>query len=444
MRRISIIGGGAAGTMCACLLAEAGFTSVELFEAGDALLRKVAATGNGRCNFTNKKIGASHYTGGSYEFASEILEHFDSEAAQEMFYRLGVPAVALESGMVYPHTMSARSLCDALETRLKHAEIKVRLNTKIVRIEKPETAGPYRLFDEQGKAGEFETVILATGGAFGIGRDERSEGYRLATELGHTMTRLHPGIVALRVVENDICKRLRGLRCQVALTVLDGETEEKADSAGFREALKGLSAKELERISFRDEVLFADYGISGIAALKASNLCLDLLAEGKRCSVELDFYPDMKRKKLAAYLRCLCSLYSARTAEEVLCGMLPEGLAVEVLRSVGVDPGRGANRLSDEEIELVSHAIKHFRLHVTGPRKKDHGQVTCGGINTEEVDPVTLESRLRSGLFFMGEMLDVQGRCGGYNLHWAWASAARVTLACIGRRAQTGRNTCFE
>ena len=443
MNQVSIIGAGASGCMLACCLAELGVTGIHVYEKSDRILRKVAATGNGRCNFTNEFIHASYYTGENTGFVESVLSDFGAKEAKELFRRMGLLSRTLESGMVYPHTMLARTLCQVLENSLHHQkEITVHTETPIVRLERERTAGPYTLVDEKGNRCESTHVVLATGGAYGIGKDERSQGYSLATSLGHTLTRLHPGIVALKVKESEICRRLQGLRQQVMLTVLDEKQESKIKKEGFLTGMGTPSTRELEKLQFSGEVLFTDYGLSGLAVLKASNVCLDYLQQGKACSLAIDCYPSVKRHELRRFLRGLKTIRAEWSVKDALAGVLPEALMEEILQYLEISPETRMYRLKDEDFEAISRCIKHLCFHVTGAKKKDHGQVTCGGIRVEEIDASTLESRLRKNLFFIGEIMDVQGICGGYNLHWAWASAYRLSKVLC-RRISGGRKGCF-
>lgn len=392
--RIAVIGGGAAGLTCAALLAEVG-REVHLYEA-HSLLQKVLASGNGRCNFTNETMETRFYTGGTASFVEPTLRTFGAREAVLFFKRLGLLSKTLKSGMTYPYAMDAKTVVRTLQNWAENAGVVFHLEETVKNLKKG------FCFDTSQGERTAERVVVATGGAY-TAKGVFSPAYRLVKDLGHTITPLHPGIVALTTSEPDLCTRLAGLRRAVRLTLCP---EEASDS----------------EFSYTGDVLFAGGCLSGIVALKASNRCLERLQSGARCFVELDFYPDVEETALLSFFQRVQKAHSNWDVREVLGGSLQEPLLDVVLR-------RMAREKTKDVWRQAVHWTKHFSLEITGSRKKDRGQVTCGGISTEQVDPQTLESRLVSGLYFVGEVLDVQGECGGYNLHWAWASAHAAAAA---------------
>lgn len=368
--KIAIIGGGASGCVLAGLLAEEGI-EVSLFEQSSRLLRKVLATGNGRCNFTNDSISTEYYIG-DQKLIGKVLGDF---SAKKFFHRLGLAYHTLESGMVYPATMQAKSLVDRLEVWLKHLNVKIYYNKEITKLEKKDGH-----FFIDGKS--FSICVLATGGSYGIEKKEFSLGYSLAKDMGHTLTGLSAGIVSLTSPDKELYLPLQGtkLLCKV-------------------------SYKEK---SFLDDLLFTNYGFSGIGILKLSNTLL--MDGGDR--FEIDLLPFWQEEDLKRDFQRLAKAFPSWSDVEILSGYLPEELARYILY-------RSKDLLSSIGL------LKKMQVNVSGCRKKDHGQITCGGVNTQDIDD-HLESKLTKGLFFTGEILDIQGECGGYNLHFAWASAHHV------------------
>ncbi|MDY3051715.1 MAG: aminoacetone oxidase family FAD-binding enzyme [Ndongobacter sp.] len=419
MRKIIIIGAGASGVSLAVQMAEMSDVSITLLESSDKPLRKLLATGNGRCNFTNAQMSASCYTGEGRAFVREIVTAYGTKEAKRQFLDLAVPSRTMESGMVYPYSMSAKSVCDALLHALTHQEnARLYCTERVVQIEKS-ARGAFSVRSDSGRAWTAEAVVLATGGAYGVGKKEVSNGYRLVKELGHTTTRLHPGIVALTVTEAGWCKRVTGVKQHVRLDITS--------------RAKQSSAPAERLFSYEGDLLFTDYGISGIAVLKASNQCLDLVARGEECVVHVDFFPEWKVPELNAYLNVLITKRGDWTLAQLLSGMLQHALAQALPERVALPGARKTALLSSQELMRLTEGLKGLPLTVTGARKKDRGQITCGGLSLEYVNAGTLESTLCPGLFFAGEVLDVQGICGGYNLHWAWASADRIAQTLTNR-----------
>ena len=416
--RVAIIGGGASGVCLAGLLAEQSRPDrpleVEIFDQGEALLRKVLATGNGRCNFTNLDISLDHYTGESREFPGPILESFGFEEATAFFRRLGLPSRVLDSGMTYPATMKADSLVRILEAWVHHQGVRVRLSCEIRAVEKKD--GAYRVQDGEGKVrGPYQALVLATGGAYGIGKKEWSRGYSLVKDLGHRLTPIHPAICGLVVRESDFCGEATGDKLEAGFRMVNGEGRIKTRSG---------------------DLLFTDYGISGMGVFRLSNDLLGMVGDGVAPEVTVDLLPDLSLEEGADILG---SLYESRKdwkAEEALAGLFPVKVLQATLEEGGIQPDQALSQAPLSQYEAWLASSKTMIFHVEGARKKDHGQVTCGGLATGQVDPRSLESVLTPDLYFMGEVLDVQGECGGYNLHWAWASAHAVSRAIQNRIAK--------
>ena len=416
--KIAVIGGGASGCLLAGLLAQAGSSDrqwqVSLYEASGQLMRKLAATGNGRCNFTNVHLSPDHYTGGSSGFVEKTVSRYGHEEIRNFFSGLGLPSLSLESGMTYPRTMMASSMIRAIGRWLADLPVHIVLSSRLVGLEKlSETGkrGNYRLSFEDGQNREADLVVLSTGGGYGIGKKEWSEGYSLAKQLGHTISRLHPGIVALRLEEADFCKKLAGLKLAARI-----------DIAGTDR-------------SFQDDLLFTDYGISGIAVLMASNDILDRMEEGGGGRILVDLLPDYSRREAEDYVLSLKRAHPTWTPADLFTGLLPEDLIQALaekssgslhIEGLNLPAGRS---FQEEDLTGMVTKIKKLPFTVIGARKNDRGQISCGGINRREIDGERLESKLADNVFFTGEIMDVQGECGGYNLHWAWASAFQVNQA---------------
>lgn len=414
MQSVAIIGGGASGVTLASLLAsrtiEENYLDVHLFEAGDDVLRKVAATGNGRCNFTNNDISPDYYTGGTDNFVKCIISDFSTEEAISFFRDLGVESVSKESGRIYPKTLMAKTVVDALKNFLYHSEVIVNLNSKIVDISINEDDKWYLKVEKQEAdifSGPFDYVIIATGGSYGIKKDEWSNGYSLVKSFGHEIKPLYPGITALNVEEKEFCKKLKGVKQRVAVS--------------------GMGKRMI------DDILFTETGISGIAVFKISNYYLyeirkheietDYHDSDYEIPIEIDFLPDNSAKNYAILWNNVAEIHPDWTVLEIISGAIYREIASSILLKLNIDESRKGAIISSKCFYKIAEAAKCVELNVLGANKHSHGQITCGGLSTEYIDAETLESKKVKTLFFTGEVLNVQGECGGYNLHWAWASA---------------------
>ena len=407
--KIAILGGGASGFALAGLLSDQARDlglEIEIFEQGPSPLRKVRATGNGRCNFTNRNMGPEFYTGGSSSFVKPILEKFSYSDALKFFEDLGMPALTLESGMTYPRTLSAETVASLLYSKALHGGVKISEARKVIALHRL-GEGFELILETPGKGPisiEKDLVVLSTGGAYGIGKKEWSNGYSLVKDFGHGLSPIHPGIIGLKVQERDLCQILSGLKMEAEFTLVVEGKEEKKEK------------------TFSGDLLFTDYGLSGMGIFRLSNQALDALWEKEKVFLKINFFPDLSQEALSQFLFRQFQNHPW-TAEEAVRGILSPRAAGPLLKLSSIDPGAPTKRISMESIEAFSALLHGLVFHPVGVQKKDHGQVTCGGISTNLVDSKTLMSKVCPGLFFTGEVLDVQGICGGYNLHWAWASA---------------------
>lgn len=406
--KLAIIGGGAAGvslvSFIACQVGDEKLPEIDLFEASDRTLRKVRASGNGRCNFTNRNMGPGFYTGSEKDFVKQGLDTFSFEQACEFFRKMGLPYRTLESGMTYPSTMKAESLCLVLEAGMKYSGCRLHTESEIVGLSK----NPDGFFLKEKSKGQerpkvygpFDAVVLASGGAYGIGEKERSCGYSLAKSLGHSISSLHAGIVGVKAEEKDFCRKLSGIKIVAGLS---------------------YGSKYIE-----DDILFTDYGLSGMAVFRASNEILDEVKDKNNYKIHLDLMPHISENDLFVELGLLMAKRKNWMIEDCLRGYLHKEIVVETLKKIGLDPKSEVAGIDKSEIKAWIKQIKSMEFTVTGTRNKDKGQVTCGGISCTDVDPSSLESKLCENLYFAGEILNVQGTCGGYNLHWAWTSAKLI------------------
>ena len=390
--RVLVIGGGAAGMMAALTAAENGH-QVTLLERQARVGRKLMATGNGRCNLTNHHVSPTHYHGGE-GFCDHALAAFDVGSTLQYFAGLGLLTVVEDSGRVYPFSNMAGSVLDVLRFALENHRLDLHTACPVTGIRKK--GDSFLVRTESG--GEFtaDRVILAAGGAAGGKVGGVMDGYQLAKSLGHHRTALYPSLVQIKT-EPTYPRALKGVKAECGITLRrDGETVAQN----------------------RGEVLFTEYGVSGPAIFDLSRAAAT--AGGTLCCV-LDFFPDWEPREALDWLRQRRTSAGDREAGTLLTGALHSRLGQMVCKAAGFTNQRAAG-LDDAELQRIAAQAKGFALPVTGVCGFDQAQVTAGGLRCDEFDPRTMESRLTPGFYACGEVLDIDGDCGGYNLQWAWSS----------------------
>ena len=389
---IGIIGAGASGMAAALSAAECENVQVILFERQARVGRKLQATGNGRCNLTNLFLTSQNYHGNAPEFAEHALTRFPVSATIEWFNRLGLYAVAEESGRVYPYSDQANSVVDVLRFALEKENITLVPGFEVAKVRK--TADGFRV-EGNGEVYDCDKLIIACGGLAGTKLGGSMCGYQFLRGFGHHITKLRPNLVQLKSSWTG-CASLKGVRTNCRATIYH-------DGNIFAES--------------KGELQFTEYGLSGPVIFEISrDVC-----QGKGHWVcHLDLLPDMDKPFLMNLLR-----QRGKTnlpTDELFTGILHNRLGRVVAQNAGIRGGMKIADLRDDELELAADTAKSFKIDLTEPMGMEHAQVTAGGADTDEFDPATMESRLVSGLYACGEVLDIDGDCGGYNLQWAWSS----------------------
>lgn len=391
--KVAVIGGGAAGLAAAITAAEAGH-AVTVLERQGRVGRKLMATGNGRCNLSNLNWGPENYHGQDPAFALPALAAFPPAAALDFFRSLGLLTVAEPSGRVYPRSDQAGSVVDVLRLAAAARGAELRTGAEVLSLCR---AGDGFALALAGETVTADRVIVCCGGLAGEKLGGTKSGYALLSSLGHRRTPLHPALVQLRT-DPTYVRALKGVRAE-ARVVLEEAGAVIAQSAG--------------------EVQFTDYGISGPAVFEVSRAAST--AAGA-VTARLDLLPGLPRGELEDLLARRVEDLPGLPLENLLTGMLHNRLGQTVLRYAGFGLSGTADGLTGADLSRTAAAVKDFALPVTGTLGFDAAQITAGGMDTVEFDPHTLQSRLVPGLYAAGEVLDVDGDCGGYNLQWAWAS----------------------
>ena len=394
METIIIIGAGASGMMAALTAAEAPGRRVILLERQQRAGRKLLATGNGRCNLTNTGAAIENYHGESRAFAAPALDAFPPRAVLDFFRGLGLVTVEEYGGRVYPLSDSANSVLDVLRFHLDARGVELKA-AEPVREVKREKQGFTVVTDSERL--HADKLIVACGGAAGARLGGVSDGYELLKMLGHKRTALYPSLVQL-VTAPEYPRALKGVRADCALRLYAGESL-LAESSG--------------------ELQFIETGVSGPAVFDLSRAAA---TGGKGLILAADFLKDYDEASLLALLKQRRATLPGLPAGDMLTGIVHNRLGKMLVKYAALNANTLLRELDDGALKKLVGACKDFRLPVQGTEGFDKAQVTAGGVKTSGFNPETLESWFVPGLFACGEVLDIDGDCGGYNLQWAWAS----------------------
>lgn len=408
MTQVLVIGGGASGLMAAICAARAG-AEVTLLEQNKQVGKKLMATGNGRCNFSNRDQALSHYRGGTPDFAGTALKAFGLSETLDLFRELGI-VVRDRGGYLYPYSDQAAAVVDILRMEAERQKVKLALNTRVHKI----TRKGGRFFVEtKGWTYEGDALILAAGSCAAPQTGSDGSGYELAKDLGHSLIKPLPALVQLRT-KDPAFPKLAGLRMEAYAALYSGEKLLAEDTG---------------------EVQFTEYGLSGIPIFQVSRYGVRALDQGRKVRAVLNLLPYLKREEAAAFWEDRIGKCAHKSAGQLLVGLFPKKMADCLLKRAGISPEKKAGAFTQEERETLCRAAVSFEVVLSGYNGFDRAQVCSGGVNTNEVNPETMESRLVPGLYFAGELLDVDGACGGYNLQWAWTSGylAGCSSAFMGR-----------
>ena len=397
---VGIIGAGAAGMAAALAAAENPNVQVVLLERQARVGRKLQATGNGRCNLTNLHALEGGYHGNEPSFADTALRAADPEAVLSWFEGLGLLTVAEESGRVYPYSDQANSVVDVLRLALCKENITLRTGFEVQKIRKTEDGFSLESPEETVCC---QKLIIACGGLAGTKLGGSMSGYKLLGKFGHRATRLRPALVQIKSDWHG-CVALKGVRANCHVQILrDGE-------------LFAWSSGELQ---------FTEHGLSGPVIFEISR---DVCAGAGEWTALLDFLPQLGKEDLKQRLESRRN--TDLTTDDLLTGILHNRLGRVLCKCAEIRAASPVADLSDAELARLCEAVKRLEVTLTEPLGMDAAQVTAGGVLTRDFDPATMESKLVPGLYACGEVLDIDGDCGGYNLQWAWSSGL-----CAGRHA---------
>ncbi len=394
MNRVAVVGGGSAG-MIAAIAAARGGARVVVLERMERVGRKLLATGNGRCNLANANLDLRRYHGGDPGFVDKVLASFGLERTLDFFASLGIEPVVEEGDKVFPRSGQASSVLDVLRHEMARLGIEAFVSAPVTRLARREggwkaTTGERELHADR--------LILAAGGKAAPNLGSNGSGFTLARSVGHRIVEPFPALTRIRL-SAPFLKRLKGVKFNAAASLLDDGTLRRREAG---------------------EVLFTDTGVSGPPILQLSRIVGGSTAAGA-IALSLDLAPDIDPAALEDRLAHRFAR-PGMNAEFALVGFVNKRLIPVLLSEAGIAPAQPADVVGREGARRLARLLKDWRLPVSGTGSWMEAQVTAGGVDTSEVDPGTMASLMAPGLHLAGEILDVDGDCGGFNLQWAWSS----------------------
>lgn len=398
-RRVMVIGGGASGLVAAIAAARQG-ADVTILEHMDRVGKKILSTGNGRCNMTNLSMRAEHYRCSQKQFPMKVLDRFSVWDTLTFFDELGI-VTKNRNGYIYPNSEQAAAVLDTLRLEAEQLGVKIQCDCHIRQAKQVKKSGR-RQFQIEADLGTFfcDTMILATGSKAAPVTGSDGSGYELAKAFGHQIIKPLPALVQLRC-EGRQYKQLGGIRCEAALKmIVDG---------------KAIAGEE-------GELQLTEYGISGIPVFQISRFASVALDGGSKVTVMIDFLPSQSRDETKRFLKKRVARMEYRLCGDLLTGVLNKKLALVLLKLSGIRQDVPVRDVKQAQWEKLLTNLKCYEAVVTATNSFEQAQVCCGGVDTRDIRPDTMESRLVPGLFLTGELLDVDGICGGYNLQWAWST----------------------
>ena len=387
MYDIAVIGGGASGLVCAIRAKQVNEKlKICILEALPRIGKKILVTGNGRCNITNLNSDSAIYN--SMEFTRFAMETCSPKRVLVFFESIGLKCVEESQGRVYPMSNNSSSVLDCIRNEIEHLGIEVITDFKVDEITK--TKDCFKLNNSI----TAKKIIISTGGKSSSCHGSDGSGYGLLKKAGHRIVEQYPALVQLKTEEKT--KMLKGVRVKAQVRLVCAN--EVVDESG-------------------GEVLFTDYGLSGIAIMDVSRKLYD-----RKCSCVLDALPNMKRNEISEFINRCKKNNPDNAVENIISGMLPAKLSQYIIQGLGINPKTPAGQMTGNKLNEIIERIKNLTFKINETTGFGNAQITVGGADVKQFNPKTMESKLVKGLYCAGEILDVDAPCGGYNLQWAWSS----------------------
>jgi len=397
--KIAIIGAGASGIISVITAKRLNKNlKIDMFDANKSIGKKILASGNGRCNISNTKLSSKNYIGENSSFVEFALKEFDFKAFEKFCKSIGLLLDIKESGKVYPLSNEAKSVTNLFFLALEELDINIFYEHFVQDIKKKDDK--FIVFANEKEFTNYDKVLIASGLGAAPQLNASQKGLEIASNFGHTYNVTYPSLVGLRTNET-YNKQLQGVKkeCKVALYV-NGHLEEEI---------------------FGD-VLFTNYGVSGFAILDISQKAALSLAQSFDVELQVNFFPKINTNDLAKQIQSLFTNLPKQKAVDILTGLVSNKMAPILIKICKIDISTKANDINIKQIKTLAYWLNSWKIKVIDTQGFSHAEVSGGGIKTNEIDNKTYESKLCKNLYFAGEVLDVVGNRGGYNLHFAFSS----------------------
>jgi len=396
MNTIAIIGGGASGLMAALFAARSG-ADVTIYEHNASVGKKILASGNGRCNIINTTATHDDDAGNDPHFVTYALKQLSFGYFEKFCNSIGLILDIKEDGRCYPLSNEAKSVLIALKSAVSEAGVNIITDSHVSSVKKKENR--FIIEIPSGK-NHFDKVLIATGSEAAPQLGATNDGYTFARSFGHEIIPTYPSLVQLHLNSKNHPK-MAGVKTLAEVTlVIDGKSNTKVTG----------------------DILFAAYGISGLAILDISQRASYALLNKQRVSISLNLLPRYDRVALVSVIEKLFASVPKHTVHTALCGVIPAKIATYLLEDATIALSASVSTLNPKEIKKIAHLIGEWKFDVTDTHGFKHAEVSGGGVSTAQINNKTMESKLIEGLYFSGEVLDIVGKRGGYNFNFAWAS----------------------
>ena len=397
MNKVAIIGGGASGLMAAITAAGMG-CQVDLFEQNDKVGKKILASGNGRCNISNRNLSLNDYFGQHPEFTTFGLKTYGFEVFEKFCRSIGLLLETKEDGRAYPLSNDARSVVTALEMFALDSRVNIRVNHPITAIQK--TGEFFEIFSNEKEYKGYQKLLISTGSEAAPQLGGNDAGCRFALEFGHQIEATYPSLVQLHI-DSTSHYRMAGVKQHGEVTLyVNGKPETQAEG----------------------DILFTRYGISGFAILDISQKASVALKDFQKVSIGLNLLPHFDRQSLSAQITQMAKSLPTHSLSTLLTGLLTIKIIPYLLKDAKVNGELKGDGITTKVIKQVVHQLQNWRFGITETHGFQHAEVCGGGVSTEQLDSKTMGSKQVPGLYFSGEVIDIVGKRGGYNFHFAWAS----------------------
>jgi len=391
-KEVAIIGGGASALLCAIFCAKNSF-KVTIFEQNDKCAKKILASGNGRCNITNKNLSYEDYFSQNPHFVTDALDNFSFKKFEEFCKTIGLLLDVKDDGRVYPLSNESKSVASIFTNYALSLRVEIKTQTRVVDIKK--------LFEE------FDAVVIATGLKAAEHLGGNDDGCLFAKEFGHNIIDTYPSLVQLHL-NSSIASKMSGVKTQAQLSLLINNKKEN---------------------STYGDILFTNYGISGFATLDISQMASVALMEYAKVDISINLLPSFNAQKLSSHINLVAKNMPNFSILDILVGLVPLKIAQGILKTLKLDENLSAKEIHTKLSKKIANEMLNWRFEVSQTHGYRHAEVCGGGVDTSEINPKTMESLKQKNLYFCGEVIDVVGKRGGYNFAWAWASGYSVAMA---------------